>query len=72
MLGTKLKRETVKDRDGRTIGYIETCSDGRTKATDRDSRTLGYFDPRRNVTTDRDNRILARANVLSGLVYDHR
>jgi len=67
-----LKRETVKDRDGGTIGYVETCSDGRTKATDRDNRMLGYFDPRRNVTTELDNRILARANVLSGLVYDHR
>jgi hypothetical protein len=67
-----LKRETVRDRDGRTIGYIEVCSDGRTNATDRENRALRYFDPRRNVTTEGDNRILARANVLSGLVYDSR
>ncbi len=67
-----MKRETVRDRDGRTIGYIEVCFDGRTNATDRENRTLRYFDPRRNVTTERDNRTLARANVLSGLVYDNR
>lgn len=67
-----MSRETVRDRNDRIIGYIETLSDGRLKATNRDNRTLGWFDPKRNVTTDPNNRTIAKANVLSGLIYDQR
>ncbi len=65
-------RQAIRDRDQRLIGYIEALSDGRQKATDRNNKTLGYFDPSRNATTAPENRVLARANVLSGLIYDRR
>jgi hypothetical protein len=67
-----MNRQTIRDRNDRIIGYIEALSDGRLKATNRDSRTLGWFDPKRNVTTDPNNRTIAKANVLSGLIYDQR
>lgn len=67
-----LSRQAIKDPNQRTLGYIETLSDGRQKATDRNNCTLGYYDPRRNATTAPDNHVLARANILSGLIYNQR
>jgi hypothetical protein len=67
-----VSKQTIKDRNDRIIGFIETLTDGRQKATDRNSRTLGWFDPKRNVTTDVNSRTLAKANVLPGLIYDQR
>ena len=67
-----LSRQAIKDPNQRILGYIETLSDGRQKATAKNNRTLGYFDPKRNVTTTLENRVLARANILSGLIYEQR
>lgn len=67
-----MSRQPVRDANNRTLGYIEMHSDGRMKATDANNRTLSWFDPKRNVTTDPNNRVLARANILSGLIYDRR
>ena len=67
-----MSRQTIRDRNDRVLGYIETLADGRQKATDRDSKLLGWFNPHRNVTTDAGSRTLAKANVLSGLILDRR
>lgn len=69
---SKVSRQVIKDRNDRVLGYIETLADGRQKATDRNSKLLGWFDPHRNVTTDAGSRTLAKANVLSGLIFDQR
>lgn len=67
-----MSREAIRTPNNKVLGYIETLSDGRQKATDANNKTLGYFDPKRNATTDPNNRVLARANILSGLIYDQR
>jgi hypothetical protein len=65
-----MSRQAIKDKQFRTIGYIETMSDGKQKALDPQFRTLGYYDPKRNVTQDPQFRTLANGNVLSGLIYN--
>lgn len=67
-----MNRQAIRNPSNKLLGYIETYSDGRQKATDANNKTLGYFDPQRNATTDPNNRVLARANILSGLIYDQR
>jgi hypothetical protein len=67
-----MSRQAIRNPTNKLLGYIETLSDGRQKATDANNKTLGYFDPKRNATTDVSNRVLARANILSGLIYDQR
>jgi len=67
-----MSRQEIKDKNYRTIGYIETMSDGKQKALDASYRTLGYFDPRTNVTQDVSYRTIAQGNVLSGLIFDTR
>jgi hypothetical protein len=65
-------KQTIRDPNNKLLGYIETLSDGRQKATDANNKILGYFDPKRNATMDPNNRVLVRANILSGLIYDQR
>jgi hypothetical protein len=64
-----MSREAIKDKNFRTIGYVETMSDGKQKALDASFRTLGYYDPKRNVTQDTSFRTIAQGNVLAGLIY---
>jgi hypothetical protein len=47
-----MSREAIKDKNYRTVGYIEIMSDGKRKAQDVNFKTLGYYDPKRNVTQD--------------------
>jgi hypothetical protein len=65
-----MSRTAIKDRQYRTLGYIETLSDGRLKAVDATYRTLGYYDPHRDVTIDANYRTIAQGNVLSALIFD--
>ena len=67
-----MSRQTLKNRDNRTIGYIETFSDGGQKATDATDKVLGYFDPKRNATLDANKKVLARANILAGMINRRR
>ena len=68
----ELSRQVIQDRNDQILGCIETLAGGRQKATDRSSNLLGWFDPQSNVTTDASSRVLAKANVLSGLILDRR
>lgn len=65
-----MSRTAIRDRNYRTLGYIETMPDGRQKALNANYRTLGYYDPDRDVTMDANYRTIARGNVLSALIFD--
>jgi hypothetical protein len=67
-----MSREPIKDRNFRTIGYIESTPDGKRKAIDSNFRILGYYNPNRSVTLDTNFRVIANGDVLSGLIYDKR
>jgi hypothetical protein len=60
--------ETIKDAHYRTIGHIETRSDGVQVAKDAHYRIVGYYDPRRNETKDAHYRSVGRGNFLSSLI----
>src|ERR1044071_1686414 len=60
-----MTRQTIQDKNYRTIGYIETMADGRQKALDNNYRTLGYYDPKRNVTQDASYKTVAQHIALS-------
>ncbi len=65
-----MRREIIKDRYQRTLGYIVTEGSGRQKALDAAQRTLGYYYPQQNVTKDAGQRTIAHGNVLASLIYD--
>lgn len=67
-----MSRREIKDDHYRTLGYIETDSSGKEVAKDSHYKVLGYFDPKRNETTDSHYKVLAKGNILSGLIYQSR
>jgi len=63
-----MARQAIKDKNYRIIGYIETMPDGKRKAVDAGFRTLGFYDPKRNVTQDKNYQRIAEGDVLSALI----
>lgn len=59
---------TLKDSHQRTIGYIETRSDGIQVAKDAHKRTKGYYDPKTNKTTDSHSITDGSGNLLTTLI----
>jgi hypothetical protein len=66
--GGIMARQTIKDRDFRTIGYIEEISGNRQKAMDAKFNVLGYYERQRDVTTDALFSIVGRGNMLAVLI----
>lgn len=62
-------RETIRDNNNRTLGYIQDVAGGKLKAMDASLRTIAYYDPRSNKTHDPSYRTIAKGNVLSALIY---
>ncbi len=67
-----MSRQTIKSRDFGTIGHIETLPDGRRIALDANFQILGYYFPDKGVTQDAGFRVVAKGDVLSGLIYKGR
>ena len=63
-----MARQAIKDKNYRIIGYIETMPDGKRKAVDAGFRTLGFYDPKRNVTQDKNYQRISEGDVLSALI----
>lgn len=60
-----MSRIPIKDFYNRILGYIEEKPNG-----DFYNRILGTYYKSQNVTKDFYNRIIARGDVTSGLVYN--
>ena len=63
-----MSRETLKDRNFRIIGYIDTDSQGKKKILDPNYRVIGYFDPKANKTTDANYRTVGSGDLLTTLL----
>lgn len=62
--------ETIKDRNQRVIGTIETDSRGNKTAKDEGGRVLGTYDAAQNVTRDWTNWVVAEGDAVVGLIYE--
>lgn len=65
-----MSRITLKDKNYRIIGYIETRSDGVHVGKDARFRIVGYYDPRTNQTKDDRFRIVAQGDMLAALIHE--
>lgn len=66
-----MSTKTIKDRYQRTLGYIETQSNGRQRALDASRRTLGFYNPHQDTTKDAHQRTIAHGNVLASLILNN-
>jgi hypothetical protein len=63
-----MSTHTLKDARFRTIGYIETASDGRQTGKDERFRTVGYYNPQSDTTQDARFRTVGHGNLLASLI----
>ena len=62
--------KTLRDRNGRIIGKIETRSDGQQILRDGNGRRVSEYSPRDNVTRDRTGRRIGFGDLLVKLLED--
>lgn len=64
--------EIIKDFGGRIIGYIETKNNGDKIGKDFYRRIVGYYEKSSNTTKDYYRRVVAKGDVLSGLLWNSK
>ena len=63
-----MSTQTLKDKNYRVIGYIDTQPDGKQVGKDANYRVKGYYDPKANQTKDANYRVVGQGNLLSSLI----
>jgi hypothetical protein len=63
-----MHRQTLKDARFRTIGYIDTATDGKQTGKDAHFHTVGYYDPGTNSTRDARFHVIGHGNLLASLI----
>ena len=63
-----MSRETLKDAQFRTIGFIDFDASGKQTARDSRFKVVGYYDPRTNSTSDAGFRRVSTGNTLAALI----
>jgi hypothetical protein len=63
-----MAKQFLKDKYHNTIGYIETDSTGKQTIKDKYHNTKGYYDPKTNITKDRNHSTVGYGNLLTTLL----
>jgi hypothetical protein len=61
------QESVIRDRNGNRIGSI-VDNGHQLVARDKFGNNLGYYDPRKNVTSDRNSNRICEGNALSALI----
>jgi hypothetical protein len=67
-----MSEEIIRDSAGRTIGFIQKMSGGRRQAYDVSRQLLGCYNETDCVTKHVNGRMVAKGDVLSGLIFGRR
>jgi len=62
------KESAIRDRNGNRLGSI-VDNGHQLVAKDKFGNVLGYFDPKKNVTSDRNSNRICEGNALSALIF---
>lgn len=65
-------RETIREFNGRILGYVDTDNKGNKTVRDFYGRILGYYNVDLNVTQDFYRRIVARGDAAISLIYSNK
>ena len=63
-----MAEQTLKDRNGNKIGSIEIRSDGIQIGRDKSGNKRGEFNPKTNITKDKNGNTFGQGNLLSVLI----
>lgn len=67
-----INKETIRDRNGKILGFIETDQLGNKLVRDFYGRILGRYTKVSNLTKDFYGRIVAQGDATSGLIYKNQ
>jgi hypothetical protein len=67
-LGLDLNTQEIKGPGGLLLGKIVTTSSAKIEARDPFGRVVGYYDVKANETRDGKGNLVAKGNVLAGLL----
>lgn len=65
-----MKKIEIKNRFGKTLGFIIEEKPGYYKGTDYFFKILGYYDESKNMTYDYFGKPLTSGNILSSLIME--
>lgn len=63
-----MTRQTLQDDRYRTIGFIDTDSNGKKTLLNPRYQILGFYDPKQNVTQDARYRVIGHGDLLTTLL----
>jgi hypothetical protein len=66
-MSSSIKREAVREMNGRVIGYIDFLPNGDKEVRDKYNRYIGRYDKQMNATRDHAGRFLYRGDQSSML-----
>lgn len=58
----------IRNRSSKEVGYIKTDSKGRQTAYNLKGEKVGCFDPKTNITKNKNNVALGNGNMLVGIL----
>jgi len=64
-----VSKDTIKDRNGKILGFVETDHLGNKTARDFYGRILGTYSKTSRLTKDFYGRIVAHGDATTGLLY---
>ncbi len=65
-----MQKTTLKDKEFRTIGFIETKDNGDKVLKDRNFVILGFYDAEFNCTKDRNFKAIGFGDILTTLLKE--
>lgn len=63
-----MKEEILRDKSNRMIGRIRENGSGKIDIFDHQNKIKGTYDPRRNETRDKSNKLVGKGNLLTSLL----
>jgi hypothetical protein len=61
-------KQTLTDRSGKTLGYIQEVSPYRIELRDASGRTLGFYNPQLDQSFTASGRMIGHGNLLASLL----
>ena len=63
-----MSEQILRDRNGNPIGTMQTRPNGTVVGRDRSGNVVGEFDPKQNVTRDRNGNRVGDGNLVAALL----
>lgn len=68
LCGVEFMRQTLTDKSGKTLGFIQAISPYRVVLQNASGKNLGFYDPKLKQTFTASGRMVGHGNLLASLL----